>query len=802
MHYNNQDGSDKKKFVKIEIKKRYNFPQVQNVNKSQQSEKIKLLNEQKQDFGKSNTNQDAEINKKLSQNDAEMKKALFFGDKNLVNKIRSEQLVYKRTLELNRRTSPQTSMQRNFNPNFTQNRESKPFGQRFFKPSTTPYIPIPQPINPVKSPLKDKKDFSKKYIAPFSGPKLKFEQSSIRFTNNMLGSIESADDLDLDKNARIGHRKDRNSKSSLSLISKNIVIEGPMDIKSIASAMSVRAQEVLKKLKELGAQSRLDTVLDIEMTEFIIKEFGHKVKIKQGILDKVKTIKSNIAGSDQRAPIVAVVGHVDHGKTSLLDRLRKTNFTSKESGGITQSIGASQVYLNDKFVTFIDTPGHKLFTSMRAKGMNLTDIILIVVAGDDGVKEQTIESIKHAKSTGAFLIVVITKADKVTQAEIDKVKRSLIVQDIIVESMGGNVPDICVSSKTGQNITELLELIILSGEFIGLKADNSTTGYGKVLDSYLDKYKGPVADVIVLNGTIKKGDPFVSGNVSGKVKMITDWKGHQLTEAKPSFPVQISGFDDTVSANEDFVIMKDQNEAKEAALKRSKIGVKQEEKQTLYSFEDIWKRLIGQEEVDGIRFVIKSESDASAEALASAIAVSDSDQINRIVVSANFGPVTESDVQKAKACDARIIAFKVDVPSSVLKMANTINVKIKRYNVIYSILDDLEQEIKAMFAPKEIFTEVGKAEIRKVFMKPKPIAGCIVLNGIIKRNYLGVVMRGEKELWKGKIISIRQVKDDIKEAKTGQECGIFIENFKDYEVGDCIKCFEVIKNEEHIDNLS
>lgn len=773
---NNTNDKNNKKFVKIEIKKRFNpFEQ-----------RRPALNIQKEVVSKEKQS----IIDKLNNSDAAFKRALFFGDKVLANKIKSEQAEYRKALLLSRTKQ---------NPQPTDNRIARnhPQGLRNPNPisrSRTPFIapqlPTPSSKPPVK---KDIKKTSRFNVAP--KPKME-APTNVRISSNMLGSIDS-DDLNLDrKNIRSiaamnrAREKQRRGFKAQNFVQRDVTITDNMNLKDLSAAMSVTSDEVIRRLREIDFKANTESLLSADIAEFLIKEFGHRAKVKHDILSKIKIAASENVKNDSRPPIVAVVGHVDHGKTSLLDALRKTNFASKEEGGITQSIGASQVYLGKDFVTFIDTPGHKLFANMRAKGMDITDIILIIIAADDGIKEQTIESIRHAKSTKALLIIVITKSDK--GGDLDKIRRSLLDYDIVVEPMGGDVPEISVSSKTGENLKELLALIIMTGEMLELKANNTVNASGKILDSYLDKFKGPVANVIIQNGTLKKNDHFIAGPVVGKAKLMTDWKGNQLTEAKPSFIVQVSGFAETASAGDDFIVMQNQSDAREAATKRSEILRNITTEGALYSINDIWNKLIDAKEVKEMNFIIRAESFASSEALAAAIGYNDG-RINRIVIYSGIGAITESDVAFAKTSDAKIIAFRVKIPPLVEKAAEQAKIIMKKYDVIYQILDDIDTEIDDMFAPKETLVEIGKAQIRKVFNKPKLIAGCIVTDGIIKRNMTGALFRNGEEIGRGRIISMKQIKDDVKESKAGQECGIFIEECNDYQVDDIIKCFEIIK---------
>jgi len=661
-------------------------------------------------------------------------------------------------------------------------------------------VPAKPPIAAVRKQVK--KPLSKPTFGQAKGKgKTQFYTPPVQLGHTLLGKIESEEDVAIDYERSRSIAAVRRSREKqrrpipLDKVVREIVIFSNMPVSVLAHSMAVSIDHVLAKLRQINPSATKEDRLELDLSALLVEEFGHKHKKKIEILDTIHKESGDTEEYIFRAPIVTVVGHVDHGKTSLLDALRATQYTESESGGITQSIGASQVFAPDgRFITFIDTPGHEIFTAMRARGVSLTDIVLLIIAADDGIKEQTIESIQHAKASKANIIVVFTKADK-PSTDIEKIKQMLMRYEILVESLGGDVPDIAVSAKTKYNLDALIELILLQAELMELKGNPKPKASGVVLEAYLDKNCGPVTTVIIKNGTLRKGDAFLSGSVHGKVRSMVDWRGKQVDQAGPSMPVQIMGFSKAPVAGDDFIVM-DEEDAKEAALKRKEISSVStfsiHKSEMTYTIEDIWRALTGDYGITKLSFIIKADSSGSAEAIADAISRISYENVEISIIMKGIGGVTEGDILLAKASEATIIAFKVDVKPNVAKDAEVWNVKIQRYDIIYQILDYINGIITAALAPKEEVVSIGRAEIREVFVKPKigAIAGCFVQDGIIKRDTKAVLIRNGSQIYSGNIASIKQLRDDKREVKAGQVCGLTLHKFSDYKVGDIIECFE------------
>lgn len=622
--------------------------------------------------------------------------------------------------------------------------------------------------------------------------------NNVQLGHRFIGRIDSEEDvsINLERQRSISAiKRAREKQKKVSKVVRDVTIFENVSVSSLSNLMAVSAGEVIQKLKELEISADKQTKLNIDTANLIVQEFGHNVKMRAEPLNTIKIDEGLDEDKEPRPPIVTVVGHVDHGKTSLLDALRMTQFTSKESGGITQSIGASQVFTKSgRSITFIDTPGHQIFTEMRARGVNITDIVLVLIAADDGIKEQTIESIQHAKASKAFIIVVITKVDK-PGSNPEKIKQMLFQYDLAVESMGGDIPDIEVSAKSGHNLNELIELILICSDNLNLVASSKPKAAGIILESNLDKAIGPVATVIIKSGTIKVQDSFLSGSTYGKVKAMRDWTGKLLKVAGPSYPVQVMGFDQTPLPGQDFIVMTDA-EARDLASKRQealqvapKIG---QEKNMMYTAQEIWDALVGNKKAHMMNFIIKADTHGSVEAIASSILKLKLEDTECAIILKGVGAVSESDVMLAKTSQACVIAFKVDVSTQVSKAAQSFEVQVKKYSIIYKIVEDIEDEVTDRLRPKEEEVSIGRAVIRQIFSKPKlpTIAGCYVTDGLIKRDAKCVVLRNGIHVYESKIMSIKQMRDDKREVKFNQECGIIVENFVDYKVGDVIECFE------------
>lgn len=715
--------------------------------------------------------------------------------------------------------------------------EPRPFGPRPFVPGSKPFGPRP-PRNPdfqanrsprpqdgrppklklnefklskvmsqltqqVKSAPIVRKQLKKPMSKTTENPtknRVKISAHTPQLGHRFLGEIHSPEDVEIDtERARSVSsvkrllEKQRRTGKNVAKVIREIVVFDDMPVLALAHLMAVSLDTVLAKARGLGLSISKDAKLSTDESYVLVEEFGHKYKKRVEILDNIAKDAGELQDYINRAPVVTVVGHVDHGKTSLLDALRATQFTAAESGGITQSIGASQVALPDgRFITFIDTPGHEIFTEMRARGVNITDIVLLIIAADDGIKEQTIESIQHAQAAKASIIVVITKADK-PGSNIDKIKQMLMNYNIVVESLGGDTPDIDVSAKTGYHLEDLLELILLQAEMMDLKSNPKPKASGNVIEAYMDKNLGPVATVLIRNGTLQKGDAFLSGMTHGRVRAIHDWQTKALTTAGPSVPVRISGFAEVPVAGDDFIVMPEAN-AKEASAKRRELSNVANfsilKVDAHYSISDIWKELTGNKGVMEMNFIIKADSSGSCEAISGAIDKVNNPKVKTSVILKSIGAVTDSDILLAKASQATVIAFKTEVKPGILKNAENWKVSVKRYEIIYQILDDIDQEINQTFAEKEKEVSLGRAEIREIFVKHKigTIAGSIVTEGIIKRDAKCILWRNGVQIYTSTIQSIRQFRDDKREVKNGQECGIMIAKFSDYHIGDVIEC--------------
>ena len=732
-------------------------------------------------------------------------------------------LAWKKKEEaLRRAAEPQEQIIKKVEDVETQRRIAKFFGDKKSIINLSPPKPRPspnfqgksriqikpiQPIVPIVQPKSPPKPAIKRFAKPVSSRPRNESPVSRNISKAFLGSVESGQDLPIGQERirsiasyKRSQEKQKRTKRVDTVVREITVFEG-MPLLALAHSMAATVDIVLYKLRALGLQMQKDAKVDLDTACLIVEEFGHKYKKRIQILDTIKEEKGEDTDYQPRAPIVTVVGHVDHGKTSLLDALRSTQVVTKESGGITQSIGASQIQTKKgSFITFIDTPGHEIFTEMRARGVDLTDIVLLIIAADEGIQAQTVESIQHIKSSKAFIIVVFTKIDK-PGANIEKIKQMLMRYEIVVQSAHGDVPDIGVSAKSGQNLPELIQLISDYADLLELRANPKPKASGIILEGCMDKYCGPVGTVIVRNGTLRVGDPFLSGKTYGKVRSMVDWLGKPVKEAGPSVAVQVSGFDESPSAGDDFIVIEGAA-SKEAAGKRKDIqdaaNAAISKGEQIYSINDIWNTLCGNKALVELNFIIRCDSYGSSEAIAGAISRISYPNVKLSIILNGVGGVTDTDVTLAKASKAEIIAFRVDLKPTVIKNAQVWGVKVKRYDIIYQILDNIQAEIEHKLAPTEEEVMLGYAEIRAIFEKPKigKIAGCMVQDGIVKCDVKAVLVRNGVQVYSSSIQSIRHQRDAKHEMKAGQECGIIMSKFSDYKIGDIIQCFEMRKIKE------
>jgi translation initiation factor IF-2 len=575
---------------------------------------------------------------------------------------------------------------------------------------------------------------------------------------------------------------------------RRIKIPEVITVADLSHKISVKSAEVIQHLMALGVTASMNEGIDFETASIVASEFGFESgsaeTSEQTLLpDAISDSEENL---EPRPPVITVMGHVDHGKTSLLDFIRSTHVTDSESGGITQHIGAYKVKLPKGEIVFLDTPGHEAFTAMRARGAQVTDFVILVVAADDGVMEQTREAINHARAAKVPVVVAINKIDK-PEADVDKVTRELSEHDLIPEAWGGDTVFTQVSAKTGEGVDEFLEMILLHAEMMELKANPNKTASGTVVEARLDKGKGPVATILIREGTLKLGDPFVAGFHSGRVRAMLDHEGKPVKEATPATPVEVQGFSGVPDAGELFLVVTDEKIARQIGQHRQ---LKQKQQDAVptgpLSLEDLLAKMKS-DEVQELSIIIKGDVHGSVEALKEALLAISSDEVRVSVIHEGVGTVTESDVMLAGASDAVIIGFNVRPSPKTTQIAEEQNVEIRLYSVIYEAIEDTRKRAGSMLAPIEKETVVGRAEVRKTFSVSRvgTIAGCHVTWGKILRSNSVRLLRDDVPVYEGKIESLKRFKDDVKEVLEGYECGIVLENYKDIKVGDVVEAFVI-----------
>ncbi|RDE18105.1 translation initiation factor IF-2 [Motiliproteus coralliicola] len=572
-----------------------------------------------------------------------------------------------------------------------------------------------------------------------------------------------------------------------------VPIPEAITVAELAKLMSVKAAEIIKVMFKMGAPATINQVLDQDTATLVVEEMGHKPTIadESSIEDRVLDDISYEGEEESRAPVVTVMGHVDHGKTSLLDYIRDTRVTAGESGGITQHIGAYHVETDHGMISFLDTPGHAAFTAMRARGAKATDIVILVVAADDGVMPQTEEAIQHSRAAGVPLVVAINKIDK-EAADPDRVKTELAAKEVVPEDWGGDVQFIPVSAKTGQGIDELLDAVLLQSEMLELKAVPNVPGKGVVVESRLDKGRGTVATLLVQNGTLRQGDIVLAGLNYGRVRAMLDENGKPVKEAGPSIPVEIMGLDGTPDAGDEFTVVADEKKAREVAnFRQGKYKEIKLARQQAAKLDNLFANM-GANEVSILNIVLKTDVRGSLEALTSALSDLATDEVKVNVVSSGVGGIAESDVNLALASNAVIFGFNVRADASAKALVEKEEVDMRYYSVIYDIIDDVKQALSGMLAPELREDIVGIAEVREVFRSPKfgQVAGCMVTEGIVYRSKKIRVLRDNVVIHEGELDSLRRFKDNVQEVRNGMECGIGVKNY-DVKVGDQIEVFEV-----------
>ncbi|MFL2490306.1 MAG: translation initiation factor IF-2 [Candidatus Neomarinimicrobiota bacterium] len=567
-------------------------------------------------------------------------------------------------------------------------------------------------------------------------------------------------------------------------------------VDEIAKVLDVNSSEIIAKCLQMGYLATVNQRLEWEIIELIAEEYGCELKRFEEVVDDLfVTAHSDeeLKNAISRPSVVTIMGHVDHGKTSILDHIRETNVVAGESGGITQRIGAYQVDYKDNKITFLDTPGHEAFTSMRARGAKSTDIVILVVAADDSVMPQTIEAINHAKAAEVPIIVAINKVDK-PAADIEKVKRELSEKDVLVEDWGGKIQSINTSAKTGEGIEELMEAILLESEVLDLKANTEILSKGIVIDSRLDKGLGPIATVLVKKGTLKIGIPFICNNFPGKVRAIMNERNDRIQSAEPSDAVQVLGFDQVPQSGDIFAEVENESDLKKIANERQRIKREIEFSTVKKNTLDSISAQIKEGDVNNLNIIIKADSDGSIEALGESLEKIKHDEVGVDIVHKGVGNVTESDVLLGEASNAVILAFNVQTPSNTRLQADQSNVEIRSYNIIYQAVEDLKLAVEGLLKPDLVEEIVGEAIVKETFKIPKIgfIAGSQVESGTITKDSLVRLVREEEEIIKdGKILSLKRFKDDVSTVETGLECGIAIEGIKKYLPGDKIIAYKI-----------
>ena len=566
------------------------------------------------------------------------------------------------------------------------------------------------------------------------------------------------------------------------------------NVEELSKIFEVTSSEIIQTCIELGMLVTKNQRIDWDVIELLADNYGfipEKIKDIGEEIFKQNESEDDIKNAVERPPVITVMGHVDHGKTSLLDYIRKTNVTGGEAGGITQHIGAYKVNYNGRSITFLDTPGHEAFTAMRARGAQITDLVVLVVAADDSVMPQTIEAISHTKAAGVPMIIAINKIDK-PGADIDKVRRELSEHNVLTESWGGKIQDIEISAITGEGIDNLMDSLLLETDILELKSNKKCKASGIIIDSKLDKGLGPIGTVLVQKGTLKVGDPFISGDFYGKVKSISDENGLRIHKAEPADAIQIQGFDKVPQAADPFAVVENEKEIKRISSERQRVRREIEQKKMKFSL-DKMSSLIKEGTMKTLALVIKGDVDGSVEALTESLEKIKNDEVGIKVIHKGVGMVTESDVLLAEASKAIIIGFHVQVSSNARLQANQAGVDIRSYNIIYQAVEELKLALEGMLEPEKIEKSIGKAEVLTQFKIPKIgfIAGCKVVEGLIIRNGKARLIRNNELFSEGLINSLKRHKDDSKEVKEGLECGIGIVGVKKFIEGDIIEVYEI-----------
>ena len=670
--------------------------------------------------------------------------------------------------------------------------EKKPF--KTFAPKITP---------PSDDKQKNAKEWAKKKIQEelFKGKRKSEKKFEGKRRDYKLTLSRALSDSDVERQRSFASvkrarekqiKKTDNVEDNLKII-REVSIPEFITIQELANRMAEKASSVIKFLLEKNVKVTVNHSIDADTAEFIVGEFGHKAirgDVTEDKIKKIVTEEEKDQGNDPRAPVVTVMGHVDHGKTSLLDALRQSDVVSTEYGGITQHIGAYQVKVNDKkLITFIDTPGHAAFTEMRARGSKITDIVILVVAANDGIKPQTIEAINHSKAAGVPIIVAVNKCD-LQGIDTTKVKNQLLEHELIVEEMGGEVLCNEISALKKINLDKLKENILLQSELLDLRTKKNALAKAVVIESRLDKGRGPVSTVLITSGTLKKGDTFIIGSTKGKVRAMFDHNNKQINSAEPSMPVEVIGFENVTKAGDDFIVLNEEEKINEI-LEFRKSGLKKNKTKSVGESEDIFGNV---EKSETLNIVLKADVHGSLEAINAAIAKIEIEKIKPKIILSAVGPVTETDVTLAKASNAKILGFNVRPNKEAKDLASSYKMEIGYFNIIYEAIEFVEKSIKGTLEPMTKEENIGQCEILEVFnvSKAGKVAGVKVTQGEVKNNSQARLVRDGSVVHVGKVGSLFREKNEAKEVKSGLECGLTISNFLDYKKGDVIEVFQTV----------
>jgi translation initiation factor IF-2 len=585
---------------------------------------------------------------------------------------------------------------------------------------------------------------------------------------------------------------------------REVEVPEAISVSELAQKMSIKATDLIKSLMKLGVMATINQTLDQDTAVLLVEEMGHVAKVvsEHDLETQIEELAAREVSGEKvaRPPVVTIMGHVDHGKTSLLDHIRRTRVAAGEAGGITQHIGAYHVETDRGVISFLDTPGHAAFTAMRARGAKVTDIVILVVAADDGVKPQTIEAIQHSKAAGVPMVVAINKIDK-PDADLDRVKSELAQYEVVPEDWGGDTQIVPVSAKSGEGIDALLDAVLLQAEVLELKAVEECPAQGVVIESALDKGRGPVATILVQNGVLRKGDTLVTGQEMGRVRAMFDEAGRPIDSAGPSMPAMVLGLSGTPTAGEDALVINDERKARELAEYRHQ---KQREiklaRQQQAKLEDMFSRM-GAGEQSTLNIILKADVQGSVEALRDALTKISTDEVAVKIVSAGVGGLTETDANLAVASNAIMIGFNVRADAAARRVVEEHGIDVHYYSVIYHAIDQVKAAVSGMLSPEISEEIIGLAEVREVFRSPKlgAIAGCMVVEGSVRRSAPIRVLRENVVVFEGELESLRRFKDDVNEVRAGTECGIGVKNYNDVRVGDQIEVFERVEKARSVD---